>query len=166
MSCCWQVKANKYSNSYLMFEQKGTFLDIDTCSMTNFEYFNFCSKLLHDTETRSLKNRPDMNILLSQLAKENAISSHIVEELRQSVLSDESNLKYNVYREEATFVPVKAAVPMLKDNVDVSIEVRFESENSADNGITKKFKRRWPTEIYLPQKCNSYGADMHGVSKY
>eukprot|EP00957_Ditylum_brightwellii_P192139 14625941-Ditylum_brightwellii.AAC.1 len=107
-----QMKAKKYSNSFSMFEQKGTFW----------------------------------------LAKENAISSHVVEELRQSVLSDESNLKYDVHREGATFVPVKAVVSMLKGNCDVSIEVIFESENSAGTDITKKIKRSWSTEIYPIQK--------------
>eukprot|EP00957_Ditylum_brightwellii_P181734 13844641-Ditylum_brightwellii.AAC.1 len=154
------MKAKKYSNSFSMFEQKRTFLGIDTYSVTHFGDFSFCSKLLHDAETRSLKNRPGMNILLSQLAKDNVILSHVAEELHQSVLSDESNLKYDVYREEATFVPVRAAVSMLKENCDVSIEVRFESEHS------EKIKRSWPAEIYPIQKCNPYGADMHVVSKY
>eukprot|EP00957_Ditylum_brightwellii_P149997 11423897-Ditylum_brightwellii.AAC.1 len=68
-----QMKARSYSNSFSIFEQKGTFLGIDTCSVTNLGDFSFCSKLLHDAETRSLKNRPDMNIILLQLAKENVM---------------------------------------------------------------------------------------------
>eukprot|EP00957_Ditylum_brightwellii_P062497 4742930-Ditylum_brightwellii.AAC.1 len=108
--------------------------------MTNFGDFSSCSKLLHDGETRSLKNRPDMNTILLQL--------------------------YHVYIEGATFIPVKATVSMLKDNCDVSIEVRFESKNIADIGITKKIKRSRQSEIYPLPKCNSYGADMHVVSKY
>ena len=41
------MKACKYSNSFQMHEQRGTFNGIDTCNVTSYGRFDFCSKILN-----------------------------------------------------------------------------------------------------------------------
>ena len=57
------MKACKYSNSFQMHEQRGTFNGIDTCNVTSYGRFDFCSKILNKSEGRSIDNRPDKNPL-------------------------------------------------------------------------------------------------------
>ena len=65
-----QLKASHYSNTFQMHEQRGTFNGIDTCSITNCGQFDFTSRLLHESECKSIMFRPDINGLLSQLCEE------------------------------------------------------------------------------------------------
>ena len=50
------MKACKYSNSFQMHEQRGTFNGIDTCNVTSYGRFDFCSKILNESEGRSIGN--------------------------------------------------------------------------------------------------------------
>ncbi len=63
------MRASKYSNIYQMHEQRGSFQGVDTCDVTNFGDFSFCSVLLDDSELRTIKHRPDINALLDSLEK-------------------------------------------------------------------------------------------------
>ena len=63
------MKASKYSNTYQMHEQRGSFQGIDICDVTNFGEFNYCSVLLDESESRCIKSRPDINALLDMLEK-------------------------------------------------------------------------------------------------
>ena len=48
------IKACTYSNSFQIHEQRGTFNGIDTYNITSYRQFDFCSKLLSDSESRSI----------------------------------------------------------------------------------------------------------------
>ena len=52
-----------------MHEQKGSFQGIDTCDICNFGDFNFLSKLLNESESRSIAQRADINDLLDKYEK-------------------------------------------------------------------------------------------------
>ena len=62
-----------------MYEQKGTFNGIDVFSIQNQSQFDFCYKLLDESESIPIKYRPDINSLLMQLRKENFISNVVVD---------------------------------------------------------------------------------------
>ena len=53
-----------------MYEQRGTSNGIDTCNLISYHQFDFCSKLLSDSESRSIVNRPDINGLRNQFVEE------------------------------------------------------------------------------------------------
>ena len=63
------VRVAKYSTSFQMNEQRGSFSGIDTCSITNVGKFDFTSILLGESEARSIICRPDINALLNNLVK-------------------------------------------------------------------------------------------------
>ena len=65
-----QLRHSYFSTGYQMHEQRGTFNGIDTCNLTSYHQFDFRSKLLSDSESRSIVNRPDINGLLNQLVEE------------------------------------------------------------------------------------------------
>ena len=66
------------------------FNGIDTCSITNFGDFSFCSKLLDESESRAIAHRPDINALLGNLTKLNVLSKNAVKSMR-----DNANLKFS-----------------------------------------------------------------------
>ena len=81
----WTIKpmeATKYANTYQMHKQKGSFHGIDTCNVTNFGNFNFTTILLDENESRWIVCRPDINILIMNLQKENIITKFTAEGLR------------------------------------------------------------------------------------
>ena len=107
------MKAGAYSNTYQTQEQRGLFNGIDTCSITNFGDFSFCSKLLDESESRAIAHRPDINALLGNLTKLNVLSKNAVKSMR-----DNANLKFsdnNVlmsYWQGATYVPFDDAIEL------------------------------------------------------
>ena len=64
------MKAQEYSNTFQMQEQRGNFNRIDTCSVTQDINFKLIYVLLEDYESRSIRGRPDINALLNQFLKE------------------------------------------------------------------------------------------------
>ena len=75
------MKATKYVNIYRMHKQKGSFHGIDTCDVTNFGNFTVTSILLDENESRSIVYRPVINILMTNLQKENVITKFTAEGL-------------------------------------------------------------------------------------
>eukprot|EP00957_Ditylum_brightwellii_P167932 12783290-Ditylum_brightwellii.AAC.1 len=114
------MKAHTYSTLFSMHEQQGTFLGIDACSITNFGDFSFCSKLLHNAEVRSLRNRPDINALLTQLAKE-------------KVILVQKNFAKQFF---------------WTNNYNGNIEVMLNAKNMTDEVNKIKIKRSWPKELF------------------
>ena len=64
-----------------MSKQKGSFHGIDTYDVTNFRNFNFTSIFHDENESRSIVCRPDINILITNLQKENVITKFTAEGL-------------------------------------------------------------------------------------
>ena len=61
------MRTSRFCNIYQMHEQQGSFQGIDTCDVTDFGDFSFCSVILDESESRSIMNRPDINSLLDNL---------------------------------------------------------------------------------------------------
>ena len=74
-----KMKAQKYSNTFQMQEQRGNFNDTDICSITKYRNFMLISVLLEGYESRSIRGRPDINALLNQFLKEELISPQFAE---------------------------------------------------------------------------------------
>ena len=145
-------KAQKYSNTYQMFEQRGNFNGINTCSMTQFCNFKLLSYLLQQNELRSLKGRPDINELLTQFVHEKDLCPEFANdycELAQSTPLDIENLSYG-----STYVPIDVAIDI---GVDKTRNVLW------DNGQSHFIMPCFPTYIYPLQACNRYGCAPHSI---
>ncbi len=80
------MRASTYSNIYQMHEQRGSFQGVDTCDVTNYGDFSFCSVLLDESELRTIKHRPDINALLDSLEKDGFLSEVTVNGLRERAM--------------------------------------------------------------------------------
>ena len=148
-------KANAYSNTYIMHEQRGNFNGIDTCSITQYRKFKLLSYLLQENELRSLKGRPDINALLSQLVEEKDLAPEIVENYR--TLADKMELDIDALSYGATYVPINAAIEMGRDKVrDV-----FWDDNAPTE--TRKMTPSFPSFLHPVQACNVYGCAPHTI---
>ena len=61
-----------------MHEQRGSFQGIDTCDVVMFGNFSFPSMLLDQSESRSIKYRPDINALIDTLQKDGHMSKEMM----------------------------------------------------------------------------------------
>ena len=107
------MKASRYSNTYQMDEQRGSFQGIYTCTVTNFGDFSFCSRFLDESESRSIKNRPDINFQLDSLEKEGYMAESTVDGLRKramEVCPSDDVLKMCLHG--ATYVELEDAMQM------------------------------------------------------
>ena len=157
-----QLQKSKYSDSFQMHEQRGSFNGIDTCTITNHHNFGYRSKLQSEAESRSLMNRADINHLLTQLANEKLISKIIANDKRKLAQRLYSTFDFEAYKYGATYVPMKVAMefhrvvtnPFLK----VIIDDRIDGNGNALPGIIVKNKRHWPPYLYPCQKATKWGA--------
>ena len=60
------MKAQKYSNTFQIQEQRGTFNCIDTFNVTRYCNFKLSSTVLEECKSIILSTRLDMNVLLTQ----------------------------------------------------------------------------------------------------
>ena len=74
------MRTSFYSTSYQLFQQKGTFNGIDTCSATMFGQYHLPpSLLLSESESRSIYNRHDIKSHIESLRKEGAMSDIVAQ---------------------------------------------------------------------------------------
>ena len=66
-----------------MHEQRGPFNGIDTCNVTSYGNFEVCSKLLNDSESKAIANRPDINALFNKFCNENKITQEFATLVRK-----------------------------------------------------------------------------------
>jgi hypothetical protein len=158
------MKSCAYSNSYQMHEQRGTFNGIDTCSVASYGRFDFCSKLLNDSECRSIKNRPDINALLSTLCKDKVISVKIAASMRKYASSTCRDIDFESCVQGSTYVPVMAAITLQRELQTKEITMIWDDRVGVDgnnNPLPNQIsicKKIWPSVLYPLQKNNSYGA--------
>ena len=101
-------KSSSYSNSYQMHEQKGSFQGIDTCDICNYGDFTFLSKLLNESESRSISNRADINDLLDKFEKNGFIAKRIIDDMREMASKKEYSYDFlKRYMIGATYLPLQ-----------------------------------------------------------
>lgn len=157
------LKRKTYSNGYQMHEQRGTFNGVDTCNLTTYRQFGFRSKLLSDSESRSIIHRPDINSLLSQMVEEGDMSQFICDSKRKLAEATWGKTDVEKYYRGSTYVPFRAAISMQRDTLDPSIGIVSDMRGFDDNGnalpelrrMTKKF---FPSILNPCQKMDRYGA--------
>jgi hypothetical protein len=152
------AKAKKYSMSFQMFHQTGSFNGIDTCSATSFGEFNIKSKLLFEAEARSIANRPDINALLTKLREEDIISPHIEDGRRSFASAFSSSTDYSRYWKGATYVSLESSVILQNENSNRNISAWIDYINQPERpAIRVSFKKYWSDSLYPCQNMSDYG---------
>ena len=117
------VKPSKYSTSYQMFQQTGTFNGLDTCTHTSYGNFDFTSKLNNEAEARSLANRPDINAHLGKLSKDGIISTFVENGKRQFATRFSETKIYKKFTKGATFVSLQASMILQREMSGTKLQV-------------------------------------------
>ena len=163
------VKSTQYSTQYQMHEQRGTFNGIDTFGLTDFRRFDFTSKLSAESESRAIKNRPDINALLSQIVKEKGIAKCVANSRRQEAEDMCNGIDYSIYSQGATYVPFDVAMCLLQDinakDTPVIVDDNVDNQQLLREH-TRYIKKYWPSFIYPCQLMNGYGARFPPVPKF
>ena len=136
-----------------MHEQRGTFNGIDTFGLTDFRRFDFTSILHSESEAYALKNRPDINSLLTQITKEKVIGESIATSHREEAERITEGIDFSIYSRGATYVPFDAAMTLLKDideeNTTATVDHNVDHNNYQAH--TRYFKKIWPSYMYTCQ---------------
>jgi hypothetical protein len=149
------VKASKYSTSFQMFHQTGTFNGIDTCSATSYGNFHFRSKLMAESEARSISNRPDINAHLSKLRSENVISKFVESGKRNFANRYSNSIDYPRFTKGATYVSLEASIVLQNEMTDRKISAWLDHRESQP--IRFSFKKYWPYVLFPCQTMTSHG---------
>ena len=163
------MRASKYSNIYQMHEQRGSFQGVDTCDVTDFGDFSFTSVLLDESESRSVKNRPDINSLLNHYEKDGYMGSFTVNGIRERAKTagpTDDMLKKCV--EGATYVGLEDSMSMQHDiGEDNCIQVVLDNVVSECPHVVDT-KRNWIKSIIHCQKMDKggYGAWFPSTPSY
>ena len=153
------MRASNYSNTYQMIEQNGSFQGIDTCDVTDVGKFNLTSRLLNESESRTIHSRPDINALLQKMADKRIITQESVSERR-----DEAKRLYPTqecledYYYGSTYVSLNDAILTQKDIGDHKLLNVLIDVNRNDNQQYRiSCKRNWPSHVYIVQKFDKKG---------
>ena len=104
------MKANKYSNSYQMHEQRGCFNGIDTCSITSVGDFSCREPVLDEHEALSITHRSDTMSLLQKLEKERVLCVGKADEMKKDALSQIAGLDVSKFWHGSTFISMEDAI--------------------------------------------------------
>ena len=153
------VQAKKYSTSFQMHEQRGTFNGIDTCSITNFGQFDMTSLLNAQSEARTIRNRPDINALLNQLVSQKKMSKFVANGRRKECKDITDGVNYNPYIYGSTFVPFETAIDIQREiqMADNKIQVIIDQRPNGEPDQTIQIRPSWPSILYPCQKSNEFG---------
>ena len=158
------MKASKYSTSFQMFQQTGTFNGIDTCSATSYGNFDFSSKLSAEAQARSISNRPDINAHLSRLRKEKVISEYVESGQREFADRFSSSLDYTRFTNGGTYVSLEASISLQNETACRTIKALLNHRETIPVRLT--FNKYWRECIYPCQNMTSHGVTFPKLPKF
>lgn len=158
------MKASKYSTSFQMFHQSGTFNGIDTCSATNYGNFDFSSKLTAEAEARSITNRPDINAHLSKLREENVISKYTELGRRDFAARFSRSIDYSRFVIGGTYVSLEASISLQNENTSRIIKALLDHRNT--NPVRLSFNKYWSECLYPCQTMTLHGVIFPKLPKF
>jgi len=150
------VKASKFSNTFQLFHQTGSFNGIDTCTATSFGKFDFTSHLLTEAEARSIANRPDINAHLSKLKQEGIISEFVEKGKRQFASEYSNSIDYSKYSKGATFVSLENSILLQEEMTNKCIKGTLDHRTDSPP-VCLNFNKYWPLCLYPCQNTTNYG---------
>ena len=132
------MKASKYCTTYQMHEQRGSYQGVDTCDVTNFGDFSFCSMILDEHESKSIACRPDINSLLLKLEKEKVLCQSTVSSMQKRAKDWYADNKTKVEKslDGSTYVPLDDALyTHCIGNIDKPIKVIIDNRKDDNRNL-------------------------------
>lgn len=158
------VKKSKFSTTYQMHEQRGSFNGIDTCSVTLFGKYNFQSTLSAINDARAMSQRPDIHGHLETLVKENIITKWGASGRARDALKRTRLIDFEPYYNASTYIPLKVALAMQNDNANPRYSKYPGTGEHLNDSYS--FKLAWPEYIYPCQTLNNFGAQPHSIPTF
>ena len=155
--CIKPMKASKYSNTYQMHEQRGSFLGIDTCTIHSIGNFSFIDPLLDNSEALTICNRSDIAALLYRLEGNKVLPLGKSDEMKENAIEKMKGIDIKSVLHGSTFVQIEDAEYLQKKiNTEDLIKVYLDRDNFVYS------KRNWVQQIVVCQKIDSgsYGAQF------
>ena len=163
------MKAMQYSNTYQMHEQRGSFQGIDTCDITTFGDFSYCSVLLDESESRTIKHRPDINALLDHLEKDGCLPNITVNGLRKrSIESGPSDEVVATCLFGSTYIDIDDAMQLQYEvGKGKGIKINL-APNNPGMPSEVNTRRSWIPSIVHCQKLDAggYGARFSDIPQF
>ena len=150
------VQASKYSTSFRMLNQQGTFNGIDTCNAVTYGKFDFQSKLSSEAQARSVANRPDINAHLTTLNKEHIISNYTEKGIRDFAIQFSQDIDYDKLTKGAAFISLENCI-MLQRELEKNSLSAYYDHGDTPQPIRKQFSRYWSQCIYPCQNMTKFG---------
>ena len=116
------VQSSKYSKSFQMNQRSGTFDVIDTCNVTNFFRIYINSKLLHESEARSIANQPDINSHITKIREEKIISPIVEIDIQSFSRKFSKSFDCDQYSNGATYVPPERSMILQNEITNRNIQ--------------------------------------------
>ena len=124
------AKASSYSITYQLFQQKGTFNGIDTCTATRFGNFGLpYNMLLQEAEARSIYNRPDIHAHISNLVDENVMSEVVAASKVEHAKCYSNDFDYEKYYKGATYVSIENSMILQKESLCRDVKALVDDQN-------------------------------------
>lgn len=154
--------AHKYSNTYQMHKQTGSFQGVSSIGVVDIGNFESCSILLDQYESQSIAFRPDVNSHLDKLSKEGFLTNESVQAKRRRAKELFPNPQdFEKYAHGSTYISLEDSVSIQKSIgteqlIDVEWDQRGQDENEEDLPDTINMCRRnWCSHIFLCQKMDA-----------
>jgi len=157
------MKRSLFNTSYETVEMRGVYGSIDSCNITEFGNFNFCSHLTELTESLSIRKRPDIRALVTTLHAENVLGPRAAHGLLSSADFYFQNCNFKKYMKGATYMRMEDCIAlqsMLASDDTVTLR---ESVTTAVE-LSRSYASLWPKVLVWihPAEC-SYGARFHSL---
>ena len=105
------LKVTKYSNTYQIHEQRGSFQGIDTCNVLEYGNFTTNSVFLAQLESYLIANWLDINALIDQLVKKHVICKSAATKMRdRAQKSSPPQITIDKCLHGATYLPLNEAM--------------------------------------------------------
>jgi len=142
---------------------RGVYGGIDTCNVTQFGNFNFCSYLTEKNESLSITRRPDIRGLVNMLVAEKVLNTNLAKGLLSTADRLFGNFDFSKHMKGATYMTMEDSVALQKNLCSDEFVTLTESSTSEVEGA-KSFVLLWPKSLVWvhPAGC-CYGARFNDL---
>lgn len=146
------------SNGLQMYAQNGEYTGVDTCSVTKFGKFDFCSVINDTNENRIIANRPDHKVIFNNLIDAKVMSPFIAKSRMDRAHDETKDMDFKPYYSSGTYTPLNVCMSTHRANAQHGIT--FVHDTRGGNGARehKLPFLPFPLHLYPCQSYDKYGA--------
>lgn len=157
------MRAATFSHRYQMYQQRFSMKGVESINVSTRCTFGHNSKLLWESEARSVHYRPDILAHMNQLIRDKTLSRDQAEGIRKfsDMYCEKNERKIENFRYGASYVPLEISMCMQRESKDRQIVVTDNAGNE-----TAVFNRVWYSYLYPCQKMDEYGARFYPIPNF